>query len=74
MRVRRGQCRRGITLLEILLAMSLLVLLTSMTYWFYGSMLGSRQRDTKQARKLQLARVVLHRIAKEIRQVSAVGR
>ena len=63
---------RGVTLLEMLLAMSLLVLLSSMTYWFYFSALESQERDTLAARKLQLARVVLQRIANEIRQASLI--
>lgn len=62
--------RRGVTLLEILLAMSLLVTLTSMTYWFYSSSLETSQQGTVQADKLRLARVVLDRITTEIRQAS----
>ena len=64
--------RRGVTLLEILLAMSLLVTLTSMTYWFYSSSLETSQKGTTEADKLRLARVVLDRIATEIRQASSV--
>jgi len=63
--------RRGVTLLEILLAMSLLVTLTSMTYWFYSSSMETNQRGTLEADKLRLARVVLDRIATEIRQASS---
>jgi len=59
-----------VTLLEILLAMSLLVTLTSMTYWFYSSSLETSQQGTVQADKLRLARVVLDRITTEIRQAS----
>jgi len=63
--------RRGVTLLEILLAMSLLVTLTSMTYWFYSSSLEMSQKGTMEADKLRLARVVLDRITTEIRQASS---
>jgi prepilin-type N-terminal cleavage/methylation domain-containing protein len=63
--------RRGVTLLEILLAMSLLVTLTSMTYWFYSSSMETNQRGTMEADKLRLARVVLDRITTEIRQASS---
>ncbi len=63
--------RRGVTLLEILLAMSLLVTLTSMTYWFYGSSLDTSRKGTTEADKLRLARVVLERIATEIRQANS---
>jgi len=60
-----------VTLLEILLAMSLLVTLTSMTYWFYSSSLETSQKGTKDADKLRLARVVLDRITTEIRQANS---
>lgn len=63
--------RRGVTLLEILLAMSLLVTLTSMTYWFYSSSLETSQKGTVEADKLRLARVVLDRITTEVRQASS---
>lgn len=63
--------RRGVTLLEILLAMSLLVTLTSMTYWFYSSSMETNQKGTMEADKLRLARVVLDRITTEIRQASS---
>ena len=52
--------RRGVTLLEVSLAMGLLVLLSSMTYWFYSSVLETREHGTEEARELRLARVVLH--------------
>ncbi len=64
--------RRGVTLLEIILAMGLLVLLTSLTYWFYGSSLQSRQRGTLEAQRLRLVRAVLDRMGTEIRQASVI--
>lgn len=63
---------RGVTLLEVVLAMGLLVLLTSMTYWFYSSVLGTQRASTEEAQKLRLMRVVLNRIAKEINQASVI--
>ena len=71
MQLRPDWRRRGVTLLEILLAMSLLVTLTSMTYWFYSSSLETNQKGTMEADKLRLARVVLDRITTEIRQASS---
>ena len=65
--------RRGMTLLEVSLAMGLLILLSSMTYWFYASALKTRKTETETARKLRLARVTLDRIAGEIRQASAIS-
>ena len=64
-------------MLEIMLAMSLLVLLSSMTYWFYSSSLETRRRGTQAAYELRLCRVVLDRITREIRQaanITAEGR
>ncbi len=69
----RSTCtRRGVTLLEVVLAMGLLVVLTSMTYWFYSSILDTRRRGTLEAQNLRLVRVVLSRIAREIEQASAI--
>ncbi len=69
----RNSLRRGaVTLLEVLLAMGILVFLSSMTYWFYGSALGTRERDTQTSQKLQLVRVVLRRMADEIRQATRI--
>jgi len=62
---------RALTLLEVALSMVLLVLLTSMTYWFYSSALESRRSRTEEAQRLRLVRVVLNRLANEIRQASA---
>jgi len=63
---------RGVTLLEVLLSMGFLVLLTSMTYWFYFSVLDTGRRGRTESHNLRLVRVALNRIAKEIRQVSAI--
>ncbi len=65
--------RRGLTLLEVVLAMSLLVVLSTMTYWFYSSSLETRERGMKAAQRQRLVRVILDRIAAEIRQASAIG-
>ena len=51
--------------------MSLLVTLTSMTYWFYSSSMETNQKGTMEADKLRLARVILDRITTEIRQASS---
>ena len=73
--IRRRQlrrARRAVTLLEIVLAMGLLVVVSSMTYWFYSSSLETNRRGTEAAQKLRLARIVLSRITTEIRQASAM--
>lgn len=60
--------RRAVTLLEVILAMGILSLVTSMTYWFYAASLKTNREGTERARKLRLSRSVLNRITREIRQ------
>jgi|GEM_PF-1321701 len=64
--------RVGMTLLEVVLAMGLLTVLSSLTYWFYASSLESRRKGVDEAQKLRLARVVLDRIVTEIRQSAMI--
>jgi type II secretory pathway component PulJ len=61
-----------VTLLEIMLAMGLLVVVSSMTYWFYASSLESGREGTAAAQKIRLVRVVLERMAREIRQAATI--
>ncbi len=65
--------RRGVTLLEVILAMGILVVVTSMTYWFYSSTLQTSRDDTEVARRLRLARSVLDRMSVEIRQAASMA-
>jgi hypothetical protein len=60
-------------MLEVLLAMGLLVLVSAMTYWFYFSALRTRERDTQVSERIHLVRVVLQRIANEIRQSAVLA-
>ncbi|MFQ5590264.1 MAG: type II secretion system protein J [Phycisphaerae bacterium] len=64
---------RAITLLEVVLSMGLLVLLASMTYWFYFSVLEARRGGTDEARRVRLVRVVMDRMAREITQASTIA-
>ncbi|MFH1834056.1 MAG: hypothetical protein ABH877_03440 [bacterium] len=69
----RPRCtRRGVTLLEVVLAMGILVFLSSMTYWFYSSSLETSRDGTAAAQRLRLVRVILDRMAKEIRQAAVI--
>jgi len=61
-----------VTLLEIVLALGLLVVVSSMTYWFYASSLESGREGTAAAQKIRLVRVVLDRMASEIRQAATM--
>ncbi|MCP4245449.1 MAG: hypothetical protein GY778_00215 [bacterium] len=60
----------AVTLVETLLAVSLMVTLMGIMYWFYGSTLETREDGLKRTRDVQLARVLLQRMAEEIRQAS----
>jgi prepilin-type N-terminal cleavage/methylation domain-containing protein len=71
-RHRRGACRRAVSLLEVVLAVAILGVVMSMTYWFYQSSLETRSRVTEMSRKLQLARITAERIGEEIRQASKI--
>lgn len=62
--------RRALSLLELVLSLGLLVILSSITYWFYASAMRTRERDVQFADKIRLARVLLDRMAHEIRQAT----
>ena len=64
--------RRAVTLLEVMLSMGILTFVTGMTYWFYSSSLQSSREGTATAYRLRLARVVLDRIATEVRQATVI--
>lgn len=68
-----GNARSGLTLLEVVLSMGLLVLVSAMTFWFYASVLETRERETERARTFRLARVVVGQIADELRQATAIA-
>jgi hypothetical protein len=61
---------RSVTLLETVLAIWLLVTFMGMMFWFYDSSMEASQDGTRRTHDVQLARVVLERIAQEIRQTS----
>jgi len=62
--------RRGLTLLEVVLSLGILVILSSITYWFYAAAMRTREHDIEYADKIRLARVLLDRMAHEIRQAT----
>lgn len=68
---KRKTSQRGFTLLEVIIAISLMIMLMSMLFVFYENALAQREEGTKRSRDAQLARVVLERMAREVRQ--AVG-
>ena len=64
--------RRAYTLIEVVLAMGLLAVLSSLLYWFYASSLATRHEGVLESQKLRLSRIVLERIVGEIRQAAMV--
>lgn len=59
--------RRGLTLLEFVLALGLLVLVASMMFAFYYQIMVARSRGREMVSTGSLARIVAHQIAEEIR-------
>lgn len=62
--------RQALTLLETVLATSILVMLMGLMFWFYNSALDTRQDGLQRTARLQLARVIMARMANEIRVAS----
>jgi len=60
----------GFTLLEVVLAISLLAVVSGLMYWFFWNAMSTTEREANQARDVQLVRVVLDRMARELRQAS----
>ncbi len=59
--------RRAFTLLEVILAMSLMVFFLAILFQFYRNTLASRQRGMASIQEAHLARVLLRQISDEIR-------
>lgn len=59
--------RRGFTLLEVMLSLSLVVLLLSILFQFYRNTMEHRQRGLAAVQEAHLARVLLRQITDEIR-------
>ena len=60
--------RAGFTLLEMMVATGLFVILITAMFTFYDRTIEETRKGTEESRKIQLARVVLDRMAREIRQ------
>lgn len=62
--------RGGFTLLEVVLALSLTIVVTGLLYGFYWSSLRTTEAEKAGSRDVQLVRVVLDRLGREIRQAT----
>ena len=62
--------RPGLTLIEVVLAVSLLVMLMGVLFWFYNNSLEARRTGLDRTRRVQLARVIIGRMVDELRQAS----
>lgn len=69
-RRRRALRQPAFTLLEMVIAIGLFILLMATLYGFYNTALVRRDEGQEISRNAQLARVVLDRMAREIRQIS----
>jgi len=63
--------RRAFTLLEVVISIGLFVLLLTTTFAFYDAALREREEGQAMSRNAQLARVVLDRMVREIRQATS---
>ncbi len=63
--------RRGITLIEMLVSISLVLLTMATLFLFYTIALDATKRAGEHTVRIQRARVVLHQMAREIRQAAA---
>lgn len=68
MKRRTSRRVRAFTLLEMVISIGLIVMLMGMTFSFYNRTLESREKGTEVSRNVQLARVVLDRMTREVRQ------
>ncbi len=59
--------RRGVTLLEMLLAIGLITLISATMFAFYDQSLRTRDRGRKAIGSAYLAKIVAHQIAEEVR-------
>lgn len=64
----RRHIRRAFTLLEAVISIALFVVVLAMMFTFYDTALAEREHGQSVSRNAQLARVVLDRMAREIRQ------
>lgn len=64
--------RRGMTLLEVLLSLTLIILMMSGIFGFYNTVLRVRQEGSVLAQDVLLTRAILDRIADEIRHATDI--
>jgi hypothetical protein len=68
--VRRNRGHRGLTLLEVILSLSLLVMLLAFMFLFQQSSLETATEGAARTRDAQLGRVIVQQICDEIRQAN----
>lgn len=64
--------RRGLTLLEVLLSLALIVMMMSMVFGFYMTVLRVRDEGSQLGQDVQLTRAILERMAEEIRHATDI--
>lgn len=68
--MRRNYTHRGLTLLEVVLAIGLLVILLATMFLFHANSLKTAREGATRTRDAQLGRVILQQISDEIRQAN----
>jgi len=65
-----GTVRRGVTLVELLLALGLITMVSAMMFLFYDTTLQSREHGTRVMLESHLARAIAEKIAEEVRSAN----
>jgi len=65
--------RKSFTLLEVILAMSIIIMILGTLYAFYHHSLEMTVRGREKLESTQIARVILHKIASELKGVTSSG-
>lgn len=63
----------GFTLLEVILALSIVSVVSGIMYWFFWNTVSVTDREASQSRDVQLVRAVLDRLVREIRQSNGLA-
>lgn len=69
-RAARGPAREGLTLVEVILSIGLMMVLLTMIFSFYRNSIEERSETLAASQKLTLARTLMDQIEREIRQAS----
>ena len=71
LRYKQERLHRGaFTLLEVVLSLSIVAVVSGVMYWFFWNSMSTTEEHAAKSRDVQLVRVVLDRLARELRQAN----